>query len=442
MARSGALRGNADFRRYWTSETLSTLGSYVSYIAYPLLVLSLGGSPAEAGAVATCAMAARLIFRLPAGHLVDGWDRRRVMFATDVVRAVGVGSIPVAAAIGVLGYPQLLIVAAVEGVATALFSPASTIAVRDVVPEEHLPEALGRSQAAAATASLIGPFVGGWLFTVDRVLPFVVDSASYAVSAVLVARITARPEAAPASGTADRSPVAGLRWLGRQPMLLRALAFAGLLNLVTASAEVAFVLALRLGGTSPSGIGLVMACAGVGGVLGSAAAPWIVRRLDPGPLFLLVGTVWAAGLTLFATTSSPWVLGPVLVVLVLLSPPAGIVVGRAVLTLAPRELIGRVSTASGMVTAGLAATGPVLAGAALQALGVSWTWLLLGGLALVITLVSAGPLLRTRGLLTVRPQPSEAQPQTKPGAAAEPEGAAGSAQDPAAAGTPVGEAGR
>uniref|UniRef100_A0AAU3HVM7 MFS transporter n=1 Tax=Streptomyces sp. NBC_01393 TaxID=2903851 RepID=A0AAU3HVM7_9ACTN len=398
MKSAGILRTNADFRRFWLSSTLSTLGSQLSLLAFPLLVLSIGGSAAQAGTVATCSLVTRTLLRLPAGHLADRLDRRMIMVGTDLVRLVALASIPLVSALGDLGQTHLLGVAVVEGAATALFAPAATIAVRDVVPEKDLTDALSRSQAAMATSSLIGPFLGGWLYTLDPILPFAADAFSYGVSAVLLLRIATKPPREVAATDRDDRLTAGLRWLTHQRALLAALLFAAGINVVSAAAQTTMVVSLRQSGAGGTAIGAVMACAGIGAMLGAAAAPRLIKRIPAARLFLLIGAVWAIGLAVFSGTTHPWTIGPVLVVVVFFSPPAGIVVGRAMLVLAPRDLLGRVSTATGLVMAGLASLGPLLAGSFVDSLGASHTWLALAGTAAVVTVVSSVPLLRETSL--------------------------------------------
>ncbi|MFF2364792.1 MFS transporter [Streptomyces sp. NPDC058122] len=398
MKGAGILRTNADFRRYWLSTTLSTLGSQLSLLAFPLLVLSIGGSAAQAGTVATFSLVTRTLLRLPAGQLADRLDRRKIMVGTDLLRLVALASIPLASALGDLGQAHLLGVAIVEGAATALFAPAATIAVRDVVPEKDLTDALSRSQAAVATSSLLGPFLGGWLYTLDPMLPFAADAVSYGVSAVLLLRIATKPPRPVAATDRDDRLTAGLRWLTHQRTLLAALLFAAGINVVSAAAQTTMVVSLRQSGAGGTAIGAVMGCAGIGAMLGAAAAPRLIKRIPAARLFLLIGMVWAIGLAVFSTTTHPWTIGPVLVVVVFFSPPAGIVVGRAMLVLAPRDLLGRVSTATGLVMAGLASLGPLLAGSFVDSLGASHTWLALAGTAAVVTVVSSVPLLRETSL--------------------------------------------
>lgn len=410
MRGAGILRTNPDFRRFWLSSTLSTLGSQLSLLAFPLLVLSIGGSAAQAGTVATCSLVTRTLLRLPAGHLADRLDRRMIMVGTDLVRLVALASIPLVSALGDLGQTHLLGVAVVEGAATALFAPAATIAVRDVVPEKDLTDALSRSQAAMASSSLIGPFLGGWLFTLDPILPFAADALSYGVSAVLLLRIASRPAHEAANAERDNRLTAGLRWLTHQRALLAALLFAAGINVVSAAAQTTMVVSLRQSGAGGTAIGAVMACAGVGAMLGAAAAPRLIKRIPAARLFLLIGAVWALGLAVFAGTTHPWIIGPVLVVVVFFSPPAGIVVGRAMLVLAPRDLLGRVSTATGLLMAGLASLGPLLAGFFVDSLGSSRTWLALAGTAAVVTVLSSVPLLRETSLDAVADDPQKTAP--------------------------------
>ena len=82
--RPGPLRGNRDFLLLWTAGTASGLGSQLTLVAYPLLVLSLGGTATQAGLVGTVGLLTRTLLRLPAGALADRWDRRRVMLGCDV----------------------------------------------------------------------------------------------------------------------------------------------------------------------------------------------------------------------------------------------------------------------------------------------------------------------------------------------------------------------
>ena len=400
MSATSVLRANPNFRRYWTADMISTLGSQVSAIAVPLLALTLvGGGLAKAGLIGTCALIVRLAFRLPAGQWADRFDRRWLMLATDLIRLVFIGSIPVAAGIGVLGFGQLLVVAVVDGIASAVFSAAAGIAVRDVVSDDEMTDALSGVQASGSSIMLIGPVVGGFLFGIDRILPFTVDAISYALSAVLLLGITVRPPEPGLATERDRRVTAGLRWLRGQPQLLWVLAFAGVINLAGSALEIGIVITLRGQGETGSTIGVVMAFLGAGSIIGAVCAPRLIALLPAGPLFLVTGVMWAAGFGVLATGPGVPVVCAVLLVLLLFTPAGMIMLGKAVMLSCPRDMLGRVNTAIGTSLMGLATLGPLLISATIESAGVAGAWSILAGLSAFAAVVTALPLMRLTSLV-------------------------------------------
>jgi predicted MFS family arabinose efflux permease len=403
--KTALLKDSLDYVRLWTAGAISNLGSRLSLIAFPLLVLSLGGSALKAGAVASCSLAAGLALRLPGGHIADLVDRRRLMLGADLVRLLALGSIPLAGAMHGLGYPQLLVVAVVEGATSVLFGPAAAVALRDVVPKERLTEAFAMNQARNAAIELVGPALGGLLFGVGRFVPFTVDAATYGISAVLLLGIRALPRARPTA--ARGGPVAGVLWLWHQPQVMKILLFGAVINLTGAAAELVVVVSLRVHGASGSTIGIVMACAGGGAVVGSVFATRIIAALGPTLLFVVSGAMWAVGFLVFALSGSAWVIGPLLVAMLAFAPASGVRLGEVTLGRAPADILGRVSTAEQFVTAGLASVGPLLAGVAVASIGAPSTWTILAVLCVAATAIAAVPVRRGR--------PAEADPMVESG---------------------------
>lgn len=85
---------NRDFMRLWSGQVVSALGSAVSSLAFPLLVLALTHSPARAGLVGLAGTLPFLLFQLPAGGLVGRWDRKRTMIVSDALRGGAIGVEP------------------------------------------------------------------------------------------------------------------------------------------------------------------------------------------------------------------------------------------------------------------------------------------------------------------------------------------------------------
>ena len=404
MINTSTLRTNRNFLRYWTANVVSTLGTSISAIAVPLLALSLGGGVARAGLIGTCGMAARLVCRFPAGQLADQWDRRWMMLSADLIRMIFVGSIPLVAVLGRVGFEQLLLVAVIEGAASAMFSAAAGIAMRDVVADDELVSALASNHAASSTVVLIGPMIGGVLFSIDRMLPFIVDAGSYLVSAALLIGITVRPPERRLA-TQDRRMTAGLRWLRRQPGLLWVLTFVGILNLAGSAVEVGIIITLRTQGESGSAIGAVLACVGAGAIVGALSASRLVSWFATGQLFLLTGVIWAVGFCVLATRPPVPVICAVLMVLMVFTPAGVIMLQKAIIVQCPREILGRVNTAIGTSIMALASLGPLLIGVAIERLGVSRAWLLLAGLAVFAVVLTGRPLLRPTSLVAEQAAP-------------------------------------
>ena len=170
------LRANRDFQLLWAGQAVSVLGSRVSQIAYPLLVLAMTGSPATAGIVGFIGTLPYILFQLPAGALMDRVDRRRWMIACDVNCLLALGSVPLAAYLGALTIVQLTVVAFIEGTMFVFFRLGEVSAIRIVVPSVHYPAALSQNEARLRAASLLGNPIGGFLFDVGKTVPFLADA--------------------------------------------------------------------------------------------------------------------------------------------------------------------------------------------------------------------------------------------------------------------------
>ena len=163
-----------------TGQLLSNIGTRLTSIAYPLLVLALTGSAAKAGFVLFARTIPHALLALPAGVVADRWDRKWLMIGADAVRVVAVSVLVVVVALDSDAFWLISVIAFVEGVGTAFFIAAYPGSVRSVVPMHQLPDAAAVQTGRNAIVQLAGSPLGGALFTISRVLPFVVDVISYA----------------------------------------------------------------------------------------------------------------------------------------------------------------------------------------------------------------------------------------------------------------------
>src|SRR5438067_1967505 len=161
--RSRSLWRNRDFMLLWSGQTVSVLGTNISGLALPLLVLALTHSPAQAGLLTAARQLPYLLFSLPAGALIDRWDRKAAMIRCDLIRWIALGSVPLAFAFGYLTLVQLYVVVVIEGTAYVFFSIAQIAALPQVVSKAHLPRAYALDTTTEYVGMLVGPSLGAFI---------------------------------------------------------------------------------------------------------------------------------------------------------------------------------------------------------------------------------------------------------------------------------------
>jgi MFS family permease len=296
------LRTHPGFRLFWTASTVSGFGSQVTTLAVQVLVVTtLAGSAADVGLVNAARWVPYLLFGVIAGALADRVRRKPLLVGSDLARAVLLCAVPLLAWGGALSVPVLVLLMAIFGLASLINDAAHQSFLPRLVPRESLTWANARLQQSSAAADTSGPAVAGglvaWLGAPVAVL---VDAVSYLVSGVLTAQIAASDPPAPARGPLPREIREGLAWVYGHRML-RPLSlcshgwvvFAAMLGAV----YVPYGL-LRLGFSS-LGLGLTLACAGVGGLLGSGLSERLGRA---GLAIPLAWLLQAVGIAILAVT--------------------------------------------------------------------------------------------------------------------------------------------
>jgi MFS family permease len=362
---------NRDFFLLWSGETVSTLGSQISFVAYPLLVLALTHSAADAGVVGFANRLPWLVLALPAGTLADRWSRKRVMLVSDGVRALALASIAVGLLIGHLSFLQIVFVAFVEGTSFVFFGVCVRGAVRQIVAVERVPEAVARLEAKDFGAVVAGPAVGGVLYDLGRMWPFVADALSYVASVVTLLLIR-KPFEEPRTKAEHlrlRDVGAGLGWLWGQSFLRTCQLLVAGSNLVWSSLYLTVVVIAKREGASGSSVGLIFTIAGVGGLVGALVAPKLLRRVSL--RWAVLGSHWVSALLLplILVARGPVAIGIILASMLWVAPVwnAGVVGYRTAVT--PDRLQGRVQGAASLIAQGASSAGPLLAGFALAGFG-------------------------------------------------------------------------
>ncbi len=277
------LRRNKDFRQLWLGQVVSQLGDWFNTIALYSIVLNLTGSGRAVGLVLVARFLPTVVVGPLSGVIADRFSRRTIMIVSDGLRAVVV--------LGFLFIRRpdqvwlVYVLTVLQLVCSSFFEPARTAAIPSIVSDRELVAANAISSATWSAMLTLGAAIGGAItgaFGTDAA--FVIDSASYIASALLIAsvrlpprpiRVKSKLTISKALGIADT--IDGARYVVRRPRVLALLLVkpawglgGGILALLAVFGERIFPVA----GSGATGIGVLYAARGIGTAIG----PFAMRR--------------------------------------------------------------------------------------------------------------------------------------------------------------------
>ncbi|MFE2445963.1 MFS transporter [Stenotrophomonas sp. NPDC087984] len=405
------LSRNRDYRLLWGSQALSEFGFHAAVIAFPLLVLALTGSAAASGLVMGTIAAAQMVVGLPAGVLVDRYDRKAIMLGCEAAQAVSAISLVVAVWAGAATVWHMVAVAAVFGASAALFEPAENASLPALVADDHLPTAVAMNTARASMGQLAGTATGGFLFAVGRFVPFLVDAVTHTLSfvALLFVRLPRRERPPGGVGPLGHEALAGLRWVWRERRIRVTVACAVVLNLFFSAFYLVVIVLAESRGVPSGEVGVMAAMLGVGGVAGALVAPVLYRKL--GSYGAIVAVFWALAVCAPVTVlmDSGYLIGVLFALMALFPPTANTAIMTDQLLRTPDELRGRLTSTLVLACGAAGAAGPALGGSLAQIVpGDRAILLCAAGMAAAAVLATASPTLRTLSRRHEEGQPAKA----------------------------------
>ena len=362
-----------DFAFLAAGSTISLLGDGFFYVALAWQVYEISNVPTALSVVGVAWTLPMVIFLLLGGVLSDRYDRRRLMVVADLIRAAAIGGIGVLSMLGVIELWHVMALIAFAGLGDAIFNPASTALVPDVVPTEELPQAnalLGLIRPLMIRIS--GPALGGvTVGTLGPGVAFAADAASFVASALLIGAITppvARTVAAGGHGLRRTLGEVGegLRFVLANPWCWATLLSAMLSLLVffgPVEVLLPYLVKNRLG-LGPESLGLVFAASGAGSIVAAIA---IGQRSVPRRRITTMYVAWTVGLAVIAGYGLMTALWQPMIIAAIAG--GAFMLGQVIWTsllqeFVPREMLGRVSSLDWLVSIGLvplsfALTGPI-----------------------------------------------------------------------------------
>jgi hypothetical protein len=346
-----------------------------------------------------------LLLSLPAGALVDRWNRKKVLIVCESIRVVAFASLPVAWVLGRLDLPQLYIVSAVAGSAFVFYNIAEISTLPLLVDREALTRATSVNLVVEWTGENAGPAIGGALTSLGRtnvigaMFAYATQAAILLVSVFLLRAIRRKvriERSVESPKRLVREIGDGAKWLFSHSTL-RLMTLRGLVtSFVFAPMTLALIVRAREGFHAPPFlIGLMFSLGGVVGLLATLVAPSLKPRVRVGIVLVVGAWVWTIGLLGVASASSMIAL---MLVWPIMPAVAGIqeVIGLSYrLSLIPADMQGRVNSVVRFVVWGVQPASLALGGYAIARFGAAPAlWSLAAVMAL--TAVASIPLWNAR----------------------------------------------
>jgi len=359
-------------RRFWmqfSASAVSNLGDGMNAAALPLLAIMLTNDARLISAVTFSAMVPWLVLSLPAGVYIDRWNRSRVMVVANFTRAVVYAGIAFGIATNTLSiwglFPLLIVIGACE----VFFDMSSQAFLPSLVNADQLQRANGLLYAIEVVLnSFVGLPIGAWLFVIASGVPFGVNGASFALAALIVARLSRNlpitTSAANATPTRFKDDFAqGITWLWRHRQLRTLALLLGVTNGALTMSESIFVkFAFEYLGVGPRGYGLLLAFVSAGAMFGGLVGDRIANRLGATGAIIF-------SYAIFASTDFVRALFPNIAVVVAMSITmalAGTVWNVVTVSyrqrIIPAHLFGRVNSAYRFIGTGSVALGALIGG--------------------------------------------------------------------------------
>ncbi|WP_051945718.1 MFS transporter [Streptacidiphilus rugosus] len=298
-------RSSRDFRLLWSAGAVTLFGSFLTMVALPLQIKAITGSSLAVGAVGAVELVPLVVCGLWGGALADALDRRALVLWTEIAQGLCTLVLVVDAALPHPVLWPLYVVAALSSAAGALQRPSIDALTPKLVPHEQLTAAASLNSLRWNVGAIVGPVLAGLIATTAGVgVAFDVDLATFAVSALLIARMRPIPAAPGAERASVGSIVEGLRYARSRPDLLGTYAVDLAAMLFAMPVAIFPFLADRL--HASWALGLMYGSFAVGSLLVSLTSAWASRIRRHGRMVVVAALGWGVAITGAGLSANVW----------------------------------------------------------------------------------------------------------------------------------------
>lgn len=378
------------FALFWSARLGAWLAEQMQTVAVGWQMYELTGDPLDLGLVGLFQFIPTLALSLVAGHVVDSFDRRRILGVALALQTAAVVVLFALTTAGVATPGLIFAVVFAIGLAKAFAGPAQSALISAVVPAEDLPNAVAWNSTAMQTATIGGPALGGLLYLAGPAVVYGTAGILLSCAVALVSVLRPRPVELSRRAVSWDSLLAGVSFIRNRPAILGAISLDMMAVMLGGATALLPVYAKDILFVGPWGLGLLRSAPAVGALLTAVVlARWSVKR-HAGRCLLSAVAAFGVGTVLFGLSTDAALSWGALFLLGA-ADEVSVFVRQTLIQLAtPDQMRGRVGAVSGLfigasnqlgafesgVTAAWFGTVPavVLGGVGAVAVAVLWAW--------------------------------------------------------------------
>ena len=370
-----------NFRSLWRASSLSMTGSEIGELALPVLaLLTLGATATELSWVRVALFLPFLVATLPLGSLVERRPQRGLMLMADLTRGVLLLSIGALAIAELLTVPILVVLVAIVGTCTVLYTLADFSYLPQLLTPQQLPDGNARLTATQSALGIAGQGLGGAIVqAITAPFALLVNGLTYLGSAYFLRRISPAedPTGVPqvTQGSSHKGPGAGMRELWHEHRVRALAAEATIWNFGNEVLMLSLtILVIRTYSLGPLTLGAILMVSGTGAFVGSALSARLTQAIGYGPGLLLALAIGNSAplAVIVLTNDSAWRVCLLAAAFLISGLGIGVANSQAVTVRqlsVPEHQRARVNAAYRFLSWGALALGALSAGALINLLG-------------------------------------------------------------------------
>jgi MFS family permease len=364
---------------------VSLAGTQMQQVAINWHIYILTKSPVALGLVGLMRVVPIIVFSLIGGAIADAHDRRRVLIVTQIAMMFFAALLGLLTIAGVINAPWIYALAALTAAAGAFDSPARQALYPNLVPKEHLTNAVSLINLGRQTASILGPTLAGFAIAAWNVESvYWINALSFlAVLAALVLMKTPAQKNLGASEVSLSAVGEGIRFVVKSPIIFSMMLLDFLANFFSAATSLLPIFATEVLNVGAQGLGILYGAESIGALVAGTIVSFLGNIRRQGAILLGAVAVYGAA-TAFYGMSNIFVLSFVFLALVGAADTVGTILRNTIRQLAtPDHLRGRMTSVAMIFFQGGPQLGNLEAGIVAALFGAPFS-VISGGVATVL----------------------------------------------------------